>query len=191
MKESTSSASSGRSADGALRDHFARELAGVEGRSRAAFLAAVEQEAGVAGNRHSPARRLFLGTLLAAAAALAFGFGIWSARTVSPDVSLATGDPLAEKAPDDGSNADSAREEPERPFQTLAYDPGDLRPVTPVAREQWWQTRDAGTYVVDGEPVRAVQRREWEKTSFRNAAGFVVTIERPREQWMLVDADVQ
>lgn len=189
MERSTSTTSSSRAADSALSDHFSHELAGVEGRSRSAFLAALEQEATATIPRFSTGRRLLIGTLLAAAASLAFGFGIWSARTVNPAGPLASGSDLVPReVPDipdgEGGDADST-------FQTLAYDPSDLRPVTPVSREQWWQARDAGTYVIDGEPVRAVQRREWERTWFRNAAGYEVTIERPREQWMLVDADIQ
>lgn len=179
MEHSTLPTSSRHTADTALRDHFTRELAGVEGRSRAAFLAALEQEAATSPPA-SWGRRLIIGTLLAAAAAMAFGFGIWSARTVDRA-------PMPEVA----SNGPGEAGEPGHSFQTLAYDLADLRPVTPVAREQYWQSRDTGTYVIDGAPVRAVQRREWEKTSFRNAAGFEVTIERPREQWMLVDAEVQ
>ena len=175
-------------AEAALHEHYQRELAGVQGKARATFLAAIEQETATRTRRSGAGRRLFIGTLMAAAAALAFGFGLWSVRTVSPERPLAATAPAPEvsgaDAPETTGRADSA-------FRTLAYDPADLRPVTPVTRQQWWQTQDAGTYVVDGEPVRAVQRREWETTTFRNAAGFQVTIERPREQWMLVDADVQ
>jgi len=62
---------------------------------------------------------------------------------------------------------------------------------TPLEYQESWQSRDLGVYEFKGRPVRAVHRQQWETTRYRDAEGYEVKIEVPREQLVLVDAPVQ
>lgn len=158
-------------ADGLVAEHLARELDPRLGQSRRRFeqLLADGQAAPplrIGASAMPWNQRWMIGLLTAVAACLAFGVGLWN-------LDLGTTPPVQVGAGNGGESA----------MQPVGY--------TPLEYRESWQSQDLGTYEFEGRPVRAVHRKHWETTRYRDAKGYEVKIELPREQLVLVDAPVQ
>jgi hypothetical protein len=156
--------------DRLIEAHLARELDPQLGQARRRFerMLADGRAAGPLrpGNGLSWNHRWTIGVLTALAACMALGVGMWNLdQGTSPPVQVGAGD-----------GGESA-----------------MRPVgyTPLEYRESWQSQDLGTYEFEGRPVRAVHRKQWETTRYRDAKGYEVKLELPREQLVLVDAPVQ
>ena len=160
----------------ALRHFLAPRLDPHVGRARRHFEAALAAEPWApapmplrpASSRHDGWDwRWSFGALLAAAAAVAFGIGLWNGPGAwpggsgyqTPSLAQVTGEPAG--------------------------------PLTPVQYSERWEARDLGTYVLDGKPVQAVHRQQWQSSQYKAKGGYTVQIELPREELVLVDTPVQ
>jgi hypothetical protein len=160
-----------------LQAHLSRELDPQLGQARRRFEQMLAAGPGAAGSSSmrldargaapSTHWRWIIGAVTAAAACLAFG--------VSFFYGLDWGD--------GGPGVMVQNTSPDSPLQAVGY--------TPLEYRESWQARDLGTYELNGKPVRAVHRQQWETARYRNDEGYEVTIEVPREQLVLVDAPVQ
>lgn len=157
-----------------VRRFLAARLDTHLGAARGRFEEALaDEEALGSANRDQRGIRRSVVALLAAAACAAFAVGLWlraDSETVGPQAAGA----IAETSTTTlvGTSHESAGR------------------FTPLEYNQRRRSRDLGTYVLDGKPVQAVHRQQWQTTQY-TTDGYTVRIERPREELVFVDAPVQ
>lgn len=185
--------------DEALRSHLGRQLDPHLGNARRGFETMLAREA----MQPTPPLRLrrsrwFIGLAAAAAACVVFGMGSWlgQSETTRPAGPVAGTnrplDPRTHESGDGMAEQESSQEPvPSHGFGTLELDPSDAGRFLPVRQDEVWRARNLGTYVVDGQPVRAVERQGWQTVQYETEAGARVSIETPRHQVLLIDASVQ
>src|SRR5688500_13243414 len=158
-----------------LQAHLSARLDPQVGRARRGFQQMLaEEETSSSGTLPLHSGRVnwrwTIGLITAAAACAAFGLSLW----MGLDTGTSNSGGQLSQGPE-GSNV---------PGLTQAG-------YTPLEYQESWQSRDLGVYEFKGRPVRAVHRQQWETTRYRDAEGYEVKIETPREQLVLVDAPVQ